>query len=165
MAYVVCSRKKLLTFIPNPTVPLSHADDDDNASAIIWGEHRRKMQIEPLCVNYGATVVQSLVDQIDPTVLNIGTLKVILTGTADEKIIQTNSILEFEDTLLRGTSVSMAAILPMVHYQAVPFHQQLFSIGINPDEQDELDNAPDPDNFRNPDGSFPDLTKYEMQAL
>jgi hypothetical protein len=123
------------------------------------------MQIKPVCVHYGATVVQSLVDQIDPTVLNIGTLKVILTGTADEKIVQTNSILEFEDTLLRGTSVSMAAKLPMVHYQAVPFHQKLFSIGINPDEQDEPDNTPDPDNFRNPDGTFPDLTKYEMQAL
>jgi hypothetical protein len=121
--------------------------------------------LNPLCVNYVATVVQSLVDQIDPTVLNIGTLKVILTGTPDEKIVQTNSILEFEDTLLRGSSVSMAAKLPMVHYQAVPFHQKLFSIGINPDEQDEPDDKPDPDNLRNPDGTFPDMKKYKMQAL
>jgi hypothetical protein len=90
-----------------------------------------------------------LVDQIDPAVINIGTLKVILTGTADEKIVQTNDILEFKNTLLHGSSVNMAAKLLMVHYQAVPFHQSQFSVGISPEEPDE---KPDPDNFRNPDG-------------
>jgi hypothetical protein len=136
----------------------SDEKDGDNETLV---HARERIPFDPVPVHYGAAHVQSLVDQIDPHSVNIGLTTVSLLGTSNDRIDQVNDLLEFESSLLTGSSMGIAALLPLVHEGAVRLHQSVTLA----EEEEKEEIRPDPDNFRLPDGSFPELTRSETAAL
>jgi dUTPase len=96
----------------------------------------------------GLTAMHAIVDETDPSLVHLGTLRINFIGQPVNKINTINDMLELESELMKGSSVNMTDKMPLLQTGILDTPSQA-----------------DPDNFRDDQGQYPDLSASEMAAL
>ena len=92
--------------------------------------------------------MHAIVDETDPSLVHLGTLRINFIGQPVNKINTINDMLELESELMKGSSVNMTDKMPLLQTGVLDIPSQA-----------------DPDNFRGDQGQYPDLSASEMAAL
>ncbi|MEG1724594.1 MAG: RNase H-like domain-containing protein [Anaerovoracaceae bacterium] len=98
--------------------------------------------------------IKGIVDEINPSMFTLDFMHIFVTGDTPDKMETFNELLEYERSLMCGSSINMMASLPSLSCNT------LTPMG----EIDQCKLA-DPDNWRGDDGSYPKLNPREMSAL
>jgi hypothetical protein len=134
---------------------MKYADRDE----ILYAKIKEKLDKYPVerpdfaDIKCNAIEVMAELDEIAPESIDLEFMNIKLLGEDEERAMQINELLSFEDKLLSDSSLHTASLLPLVH------NNQL-GIVLGKEEPES-----DPDNFRTEKGELPELTEKESQAL